>query len=259
LLNAWIIGWDGDRLRDGLAGLWNAPILYPSTLTLAFSEHLLGLAIPVAPVVWVTSNPILAHNLAFILTYVLAAMGMFLLARFITQRDDAAVLAALAFAFGPARADQLAHIQVLASGWMPWCLWALHRYFATFSLQALAAFAIAFVWQAYSNGYFLYFLALPVACAALFEIAVRRRSLKQRLARTSRDFLVAAAAILLALAPVVLAYLEVRRLYGFRRSYRDLLNFSATAESYLHAAEPLQLWGRWLAHDLSPERQLFPG
>src|SRR5262245_58306762 len=34
LLNAWIIGWDSDRLRHGLAGVWNAPIFYPYANTL---------------------------------------------------------------------------------------------------------------------------------------------------------------------------------------------------------------------------------
>ena len=50
LLNSWIIGWDADRLRHGLAGLWDAPIFYPYRDTLAFSENLLGLAVFVAPV-----------------------------------------------------------------------------------------------------------------------------------------------------------------------------------------------------------------
>ncbi|MEO5742371.1 MAG: discoidin domain-containing protein, partial [Vicinamibacterales bacterium] len=240
------------------SGLWTAPILYPSTLTLAFSEHLLGIAVPVAPIVWLT-NPIFGHNVAFILTYVLAAVSMFVLARFITGRDAPAILAALAFAFAPARADQLAHIQVLASGWMPLCLWALHRYFATFSLRALVVFALAFAWQAYSNGYFLYFLSLPVAIVAVFEIATRRHALKGRLGRTLLELSSAAAAMLLALAPIVYAYLEVRRIYGFRRGYRELVSFSASVESYFHVAEPVRLWGEWLAHDLSPERQLFPG
>ena len=259
LLNAWIIGWDADRLLHGLTGLWDAPILYPSTRTLAFSEHLLGLAIPVAPVVWLTGNPILAHNLAFLLTYPLALVGMFFLARFITTRGDAAGIAALAFAFAPARADQLAHIQVLASGWMAISLWALHRYFATFSARALALFALAFVWQAYSNGYFVYFLSLAVVIAGLVEVTARWNTLRQRFARTLVELSVAVAAMLLAMAPIISAYLDVRRIYGFRRNYRDLMTFSATVESYAHVAEPVRLWGRWLAQELAPERQLFPG
>src|SRR5687768_5112006 len=152
------------------------------------------------------------------------------------------MLGALAFAFTPARADQLAHIQVLASGWMPLSLWALHRYFATYSLKALAVFALAFVWQAYSNGYYLYFLSVPVVIVVIFETAARWRTLAQRYRRTVLELLSAAAAILLALAPIIHVYLDVRRMYGFRRSYRDLVAFSAAVESYFHVAEPVRLW-----------------
>jgi len=51
LLNAWILGWDAERLKHGLTGLWDAPIFYPYLRTLAFSEHLLGIAIWTAPLV----------------------------------------------------------------------------------------------------------------------------------------------------------------------------------------------------------------
>src|SRR5262245_18200888 len=60
LLNAWTLGWGADRLRHWLSGLWEAPILFPVRHTLAFSETLLGIAVFVAPIIWVTRNPILA-------------------------------------------------------------------------------------------------------------------------------------------------------------------------------------------------------
>src|SRR2546425_2625210 len=72
LLNAWILGWDAQRLAHGLTGFWNAPILYPSAHTLAYSEHLLGIAMLVAPIYWISTNAVLAYNVAFIASYVLA-------------------------------------------------------------------------------------------------------------------------------------------------------------------------------------------
>src|SRR5262245_17563972 len=65
LLNAWILGWDADRLRHGLTGLWDAPNFFPYRQTLAFSEHLLGIAIFVAPLAWISGNPLIAYNTAF--------------------------------------------------------------------------------------------------------------------------------------------------------------------------------------------------
>ena len=52
LLGAWILGWDADRLKHGLAGVWDAPILFPDRHTLAYAEHLLGIAVFVAPIIW---------------------------------------------------------------------------------------------------------------------------------------------------------------------------------------------------------------
>jgi hypothetical protein len=79
LLTTWIIGWDADRLRHGLRGLWDAPIFHPYRGTLAFSETLLGLAIFVAPVYWATADPVLTYNTAFLLSFVIAGVGMYLL------------------------------------------------------------------------------------------------------------------------------------------------------------------------------------
>ena len=131
LFTSWVLGWDADRLRHGLHGFWDAPILFPSVHTIAFSEHLLGIAIFVAPIIWLTGNPILGYDVAFLLTYVIAGSGMYLLARELTGRRDAAFLAGLVFAFSPMRALHVSHLQVLAWGWMPIALWGLHRFLAT--------------------------------------------------------------------------------------------------------------------------------
>ena len=256
LLNAWIIGWDAQRLAHGLAGLWNAPILYPSPQTLAYSEHLVGIAVFVAPIYWISKNAVLAYNVAFIASYVLAAVGMYLLARLVSGRRDAAVLAALIFAFGPYRAGHVSHLQVLLSGWMPMTLWLLHRYFAAPSWRRVAAFAAAFVLQALSNGYFLFFLALPVAIVVVFELAIRRT--ERSVWRTLVPHLAAAAiAMLLAIAPFAIVYLALR-LRGFHRGPSDWLLFSADVGAYVSAPGAVRFW-RWLPSAPNAEVQLFPG
>src|SRR5437870_5584814 len=119
LLNASTLGWDADHLRHGLRGFWTAPIFYPYRDTLAFSEHMLGIAVFVAPLIWATGNPLIAHNVAFLGAFVLAGAGMFVLARELTGQDAAAWIAALIFACTPARLGHMSHLQVLMSGWMP--------------------------------------------------------------------------------------------------------------------------------------------
>ncbi len=266
LLNTFVLAWDADRLRNGLHGLWDAPFFFPQHGTLAYSEHLLGIAIFTAPVQWLTGNPVLAYNLAVLGSYVLAGLGMYLLARSVWGRRDAAVIAAVAFACAPHRVMHAGHLQVLASGWMPIGLWQLHRYFATGSRRALALFGAAFVVQGLSNGYYLYFFAVPAAIvvvAELARLATRRQTgagTSPRIAtgRALRDLAIAGAGILIAFAPVAWAYARVRAGGGLRRAVAEMASYSAVLSDY--ARIPDSLWG-WQGHLAagSAERALFPG
>ena len=258
LFTSWLLGWDADRLRHGLRGVWDAPIFFPSRNTAAFSEHMLGIAVFTSPVVWLTGNPILAYDLAFLFSYVLAGSGMFLLARSITGRRDAALLAGLVFAFGPPRALHISHLQVLVSGWMPIALWGLHQYVARRSVMALAVFTAAFTVQALSNGYFLYFLAMAVLIVLVYESVSQSRPFAARVRLIPR-LAAAFAVILVFVGAVAIAYLAVRGQYGFRRPYDDWTMFSADLRSYVSVPATVRVWSGWLTGDRAPERQLFPG
>lgn len=253
LLNTWTLAWVASRIPYGLWGVWDAPIFFPYRGTLAFSEHLIGIALFTAPIQWLSGNPILGYNLAFLGSYVLAGIGMYGLARHFTGRRDAAWLAGLAFAFHPYRVAQFPHLQVLMWGWMPVALWALHHYCATGSRRALAGFVGAFVLQALSNGYFFYFLSFAVLVVAAFELTRSRRRW-----RTAIDLVAAGAAALLALAPVMAAYAFVRREYGLRRTFGELVGFSADVASYGAVTSGLWWWGRRLPIGRG-ELELFPG
>lgn len=257
LLNAWILGWDADRLRHGLDGLWQAPLFYPARDTLAWSEHLLGVAVFVAPVYWVTGNIVLVYNVAFVGSVVLAGIGMYMLARELTGRRDAAWLAGLLFACLPYRVAQVSHLQVLYSGWMPLALLGLHRYFRTGSKMGLAGFVVAYLLTALSNGYYLFFLAIPVVIIVGWHLghrAWRGGGVLQSVGHLA----VAALAIGLALAPVLAAYLRVREAYGFTRSRGEMVMYSATPADYATVVPTLRVWANWLPRG-SGETELFPG
>ena len=204
---------------------------------------------------WLTGNPILAFNLAMIGSTALAGAGMFLLVRELTGRADAAFIAGVAFACSPYRVPQAYHLQVLVSGWMPVALYALHRFLATRSTRALALFVLAFVLQAYSNGYFLYFLAIPVAvdssCTACGAAGAASLS-------CCRGWLQRAVAILAALAPVAWAYVRVRREQGLARTPGDILQFSPDLSAYAHVGQSVWAW-RHLLPIGRHEQELFPG
>ena len=74
LLNTWILAWNA-RVLPLTSSWWNAPQFYPVAGTMAFSEHLLGLTIFTTPIIWLTNDPLLAHNAAFFLSFVLSALS----------------------------------------------------------------------------------------------------------------------------------------------------------------------------------------
>ena len=153
ILNTAILAWDADRIAHAFRGLWDAPFLFPHRHTLAYSEHLLGVAWLTTPIVWISRSGVLAYNTAYIGSYALAGLGMFLLVRSLTGRTDAAILAGLVFELTPYRVAQSTHLQVLLNGWMPIGLWALHRYCDTGERRWLAGFVAAYAVLGLSNGY----------------------------------------------------------------------------------------------------------
>jgi hypothetical protein len=257
LLNAWILGWDAERLRHGLHGVWQAPQFYPAPDTLAWSEHLLGVAIVVAPLHWLTSNIVLVYNVAWLGSTVLAGVGMYLLALELTGRRDAAWLAGLLFACLPYRVAQAGHLQILVAGWMPLALLGLHRFLRSGSRRALAGFVAAYLLTALSNGYFLFFLAVPVAIVAGWHLVDRVRR-RDRPAHLAASLGAAGLVLAAALAPVAAAYLRVRDTQGLTRTRSDVLSYSATPASYGAASTSLRFWGGRLPEGRA-ERQLFPG
>jgi hypothetical protein len=128
LLNCWILAWSARHiLALDFQGLFGGNIFYPDPWVLTYSDHLLGWQPVVLPVYALTGNIVLAHNLAFLISTVLAGYCMNLLARHLTGSEGAAVFAGLAFAFVPFRFQHAARLQLSGCFWMPLALLCLHR------------------------------------------------------------------------------------------------------------------------------------
>ena len=256
LLNTWIIGWDADRLGHGLRGLWDAPIFFPYHDTLAFSENLFGLGFIVAPVYWLSGNPVLTYNIGFLLSFVVAGAGMYLLARSVTHSRSAAAVAGAAYAFCPFRMAQIAHVQMVATGWLPIALWGLHEYFTGRERRWLVVFAAASILQATSNTYVAYFMGVPILIV-MADGLIRERA--DRL-RAVAHLAFACLAVLAVLAPVGAAYYRVRSTYQQVRRPEEIAPGGADVRSYLVGKNSIGIW-RWLptAVVTDPEKELFPG
>ena len=236
LLNVWIMWWNASTLPLTDAW-WNAPQFFPFKGSFALSEHLLGLAPITTPIILATGEPLLAYNVAFLLSFFLCALATHFCVYTITRRHDVSFVAGMAFCFAPYRMPQIAHIQVLSAYWMPLALAGLHRYFQVPQAPQrpalerrwpwLVLFAGAWMMQALACGYFLFFLsvlvALWLAWFALFR-GVTRDLLKAMAAW-------AVAAVLM--APVLYGYWRFSRAYNLRRTAREIRQFSADIASLL--------------------------
>ena len=264
-LNTWLLWWSTERVPLTSAW-WNAPMFYPMADAMALSELLIGLLPITAPVQWLTGSPLLAYNVVFLSSFVLCGLAAYGLAKELTHRRDAAVLAGLVFAFGPYRMNQLSHIQMLAYYWAPICLLALHRSvrgrapLATGedahesrgvkgSIAWLFVFAAAWLMQALSNGYALFHLSILIVLWLIWFA---------RDLRASAPIGIAWSIAALPLVAPMLMYRQVHERLHLARDINEIRRFSSDVSSLLSAPPALSLWGSRLLPSQF-ETALFPG
>ncbi len=216
LLHAWTIAWDQHALATDPRHLVDANVFYPEPRTLLYSDHLLGLALPLAPLRLVTDNAVLLHNLATLAAPALDALALFALARDLTGRAGAALVGGFLYGFAPFRFEvDRCQLQVLAAWWLPLFFLFARRAVAedrvlpgvvaggTLALQGLTGI--------YLTAFLLLFL--PVAHAWWWWRHPMRGS-----RRGWAALLLAEAAAFVALLPFSLAYRRVQLDLGVSRS-----------------------------------------
>ena len=251
LLTAALLHWNAHHL-PWTEAWWQLPIFYPTRDALAFSEHLLGLSVVVAPIDWITGDPLVTYNITSLLTFPLSALTMFLLVRYLTGSSAGAFIAGLAFGFAPFRISQLPHIQMLAAFWAPLALLGLHAFLDTGKRRWLGLYGLTWMLQAAANGYALVFFSVLVGLWALWFVVAQRRW---------RDLGMIAGATMLAavpLVPILYTYVTVHRLHGFTRGIDEIRGLSADVAALLCAPPGLTFWG-WVRVACRAEGELFPG
>jgi hypothetical protein len=251
LLTTWILWWNA-HTTPLTERWWNAPIFWPMRGAMALSEHMLGLSLVATPLQWLGAGPITAYNILFLLSFPLCAIAAHALGYTLTGRHDAAALAGLVFAFNPYRTSQLAHLHILWSFWMPLALTALHRYARGDGARWLAVFAIAWLGQALSNGYFQLFFPLLLGLWTLWFLASTRDL--RRLGAVAAAWGLASVALL----PVAVPYVRLHARLALERRFGEVAAYSADLSSLAHPA-PLSLASSVLPATGNAEQLLFPG
>jgi hypothetical protein len=275
LLNVAFLEWNARHLP--LSGeWWNFPAFAPLGGVTAFTEHLLA-AYPLAsPVIWLTGNPVLAHNLVLLLAFPLNGLAAYLLGRELTGSALAGFVAGLAFAFAPYHSNHLSHIQTLSVFGMPIALLGLHRYLRSrdqgpgirdqryggvpapdprspipSATCSLVLFAIGWLFTALANAYVLVFFPVLVLLWCLWFI---RPGEWRRLAAIGITALIAS----LPLIPLLAGYRSRQNAYGFTRGFNEVREFAADVISLI-AVSPRELLWRGVLPRTYEESSLFPG
>jgi hypothetical protein len=250
----WVVSWVAHALTSDPAGVYQANIFYPQRNALAFSEANLVAGAIGAPVWAATGNPYTTHNAAALASFVLAFAGAYYLVRYLTRSRGGAFVAAVLYAFCPFTFARTAHIQLLFTGGIPFCLLAFHRLADRPTVNRALVLGLLLWLQALACAYYGIFAGLMVGLGTL--VFAGTRGLWRR-----RDYWIGiglAAFVAVALTvPFFLPYLSVQRDAGFARTLDDARMYSADMAAWLASSAWVHRW--WLPWIGSFNEVLFPG
>jgi len=244
LFQAWTIDWVQHAIGAGI-NPYDANIYTPEKTSLAYSDTLLGVAIPTLPLRWIGMTPIGVLNVTLILGFAASAAAAYLFARYVTGSPLAGAVAGAAYAFGPFGALASRHVHVAVRPGVPlaaaaaWWLAERARERAPgASWRHLAAPAGALVAVVAWQGTVSFYPATYALVAATVVLIVRWRSL-------DRSGLVAGAGALVTSA-VVLGLLAIPNLQVAARDpnyHFTLASFGVNGANFTHTEPGIVVWG----------------
>jgi len=258
LLNVWRMQWNAHAFLGGwnsLTNIFNTNIFYPFPLTLAYSEHFLGITAQALPFLLITDNHLVGMNLSVLVTFVLSGYAMYLLVSDWTRNRWAGLVAGLLFAYSPHRFGQINHLELLVTQWLPFALLTLHWTLTRRGWRYPALFVIFFNLQALSNFHFTFNLALACGLLALVYALARRIDWRWGL------WLAAGLSVLITLLinwPIWSNYLRFSDVMGAIRTPGEVRVYSAALTDYLTTLPHNLLYGwtfgRWqpAGHQFQP-------
>ncbi len=255
LLNTWILAWDVKKfMAFDFLRIFDANIFYPSRTALAYSEHLFGSAVFALPVMAAWKNPILTYNVIYLSGMILSGFGAYLLALHLTKNRAAAFCAGLIFSCFPFRFGHMSHVQMQTAEWIPLTLLCLHKMVERPNLKYSFLFALCFLLQFLSCGYYGVYLAFSVALFVVFKTFGNKLSIK-----FYRGLLLSLLCAGVVLIPCMLPYLRLKHQFGFTRSMAENIWYSPDLLSYLSAPGVNRLYGRISQPFGKAEGELFLG
>lgn len=110
VVQAWTIDWVQHALGHPVR-VFDANMFAPQPDTLAYSDSLIGIAVPMLPLRWLGLSPIEVFNVALIVGSAVTAAAAYLFGRIAARSRIVGSVTAVAFAFGPLGTTHLGHVQ----------------------------------------------------------------------------------------------------------------------------------------------------
>lgn len=246
-INSWILDWDWYATLHQPLSLFEANVFYPAHHSLAYSENLYGIALLLFPFRAAGVAPLTAYNIAMLAGYACSGFAAYLLGHHLSKSVWAGVAAGVFYAFLPFRFTHASHVQHVWGAWLPLLLLMLFRYQERPTWGRAAAFGAVFLMNGLTNIHALLFGTLAIAATALL---LRPKPLPLAVCTTVAGIL---------LLPFLMPYIEVAKLYGMQRGWRETKLFSALPGDWLVSNTANHLYRVLQNTAVNPERWLFPG
>lgn len=244
---AWTIDWVQGALVKRHA-LWDAPIFVPAPRSLAFSDHLIGVAFLLLPLRALGVGATAQLNFAIVLGTVLDGLAAYALMRVVYGGRLASIVAAVAFSVGPLPHVLSFHVHMLWRPGLPLAMalvWVIAdrrsggpQWISLPSDRVLGiALAVVIGWQ----GLVSFYTAAFIGMATILVVAVRARDLGWRGGGRVAAAAVAGAAAVAWTLPPYLANAQDQQ--GFERTLSDT---TAYRGRLLAAESTNSVWGNIL-------------
>jgi hypothetical protein len=230
-VSIWTLWWTSDRLPDGFADYWDAPIFYPTQGSFSLSEPMPLLGIVASPLFWAGAPLALIYNLIALGALVLNGLVAFGLMRSLRLHRAAAAIGGAMMVVLPYSHREIGNLQLVSLAGILLTLWALlnfaRRSSPTSGLLLGAAFASAYL----ICGQPALFLALAAAPASLWLIRWSLLRPASLLALAVAGFTCAAL-----IGPVAIEQIGRFGEAGFERTPREVFTGAASLDAWWASA-----------------------
>ena len=232
---AWNLSHNASTAFKSINVQLNTNMFYPLTNTLAYSDTLWGQSFFTNPIIWITHNPVLAENIAVLISFPLAAGAMYLLSFYLTENITASFMSGLFFAFSYPRLAQVGHLPTITSQWLPLYILYLLKFLRDGKRKNLL---LLLLWYIISIGASIYFgvFLIPITAIILITDYIRRTrsKLTQEYAKLLKSFLPFVIPFGIILTLLLFPYIRLKAENpDMKRSIDDLTHLRANLTDYI--------------------------